>query len=197
MGQAPGQAPHPVSPPPYMGQAPGQAPHPVSPPPYVGQAPGQAPQAAGNPGTVFGEPLWPGERVLYFKYLPGTGARIFYFIAGVPMIVILGFGFYLLYLAITYRRQFAHAQVITNKRLFALDGRGKEMAGMRWESVVGLNKVAASTGLVRQFGVRNAQGATFLFGEDLKTVERLVTLLSQSPAQREALPEVRFDPHVH
>lgn len=176
-----------------------------APPPGYGAPPGAhaaygAPPVhaqGGVPSTVFGHALWPGERVLYYKYIPGLGARLFYILFGIPMILLVGLGFYLIYMGITHRRQFAYAQVITNKRLFTLDGRGQEMRGMTWADVRGLNKVAHSTGMVREFGVRNAQGAQCMFNEDLATVERLVTLLAEQPAQRDALPEVPFDRDVH
>lgn len=213
-GQAPGQAPHPVSPQPYMGQAPGHPPHPVSPAPYMppqqqvppqGQMPPQPqggpmmapPQQGQGPRTVFGFPLEPGERVLYYRYISGTGARIFYALFGIPAILIIGLGFFLIYLAITHRKQFTYAQVLTNRRMFLLDGRGQERQGIRWENVAGLNKVTTSVGGAKEFGVRNGAGAQVMFTEDLEVAERMITQLVQNPAAREAMPEVPFDAQVH
>lgn len=165
------------------GQRPGYPPHPVSPPPYRGEL---------APRTVYGFQLEPGERVLYFLRIPSLGRRLFYILFGIPAILIIGVGFLLIYYGITDKKQFAYAQVVTNRRLFALDGYGREMRGMRWESVVGINIVKERTGRMRKFGVRNAAGAECMFDEDLQTVERVITQLVQSPAQREAWPEVPF-----
>jgi hypothetical protein len=166
----------------------------MGPPPAV--APGGAPMMGGGARLVFGFPLEPGERVLYYKRVPTLGGRVFYLVFGVPMILLLGIGIYLIYLGITHRKQFAYAHVVTNRRMFALDGHGHEMKGMRWEAVVGMNKISTSTGLVRQIGVRNAQGNTCLFDEDMTTLERVISALLQNPGQRETWPEVSFDAHV-
>lgn len=149
-----------------------------------------------QPRAVFGFPLEPGERVLYYQYISGTGARVFYILFGIPAILLIGIGFFLIYMGITHRKQFAYAQVITNRRLFLLDGRGMEMKGIRWESVAGINKVVTSVGGTKRFGVRNAAGAEVLFDEDLANVERMISELLQNPSRREMLPEVAFDAQV-
>jgi hypothetical protein len=149
------------------------------------------PQAA--PRTVFGVPLEPGERVLYYKRLSTMGPRIFQAIVGIPMILMFGLGIYLIYMSITDRKQSHYAQAITNKRLLAIDGHGKPHFAVRWDEVAGLNKVS---GRHDAFGVRNRSGEKFLFHKDLHVVERAITYLAENPRARDESPEVPFASEV-
>jgi hypothetical protein len=144
---------------------------------------------------MWGEPLEPDERVVYFCRPSRTGARLFMFILGFPMIMMFGLGIYLIYLAITDRKQAVYAQAITNRRLLAMDGHGKIMFSIRWPEVAGLNKVSRN-GVPTSFGVRNRAGVKFMFTDDLNTVERIIQRCVDVPSERETSREAPFEPAV-
>lgn len=174
-----------------------QQPQPMQPHAYWQQTPQQPPQQQPQLSRkVFGVDLEMGERVLYFRRNPTLGSRIGLTIVGILFVWLFGLGIFLLYLAITDRKQSHYAQAITNRRLLAIDGHGHPKFQIRWEQIAGMNKVAHSTGLVKKFGVRNAAGEEFLFLEDCPTIERVISQLLQNPSNREMWPEVPFQPHV-
>jgi len=142
--------------------------------------------------TVWGHPLEPGEKVVYYKRLPRTGARIFMFLMGFPTILMFGLGFYLIYLAIADRKNATYAQVITNKRLMAYNGAGKVEFSIRWEEIAGMNKVLRN-GATTAFGVRNRNGQKFMYTSDLMFVERVIEQGLDNPKSRDQSGEVYFD----
>lgn len=96
---------------------PPQAPYPQhAPPPQYPQQP------YAQPGpTVWGVPLEPGERVLYYKRHTGQGERIFLFFIGVIFLPIL-LGLLFLYWGIFYEQTHERVQVITDRRILGITG---------------------------------------------------------------------------
>ena len=139
--------------------------------------------------VVFGVPLEPGERVLYFRRNSNLANRIFSVIFGIPLILLLGLGLYLIYTAFFDRKTSHYAQAITSRRLLAINGHGQPLFAIRWEEVAGLNRV---TGRERLFGVRNHAGKKFLFSSDIDTLDVVITQCVQHPQSRETATEVPF-----
>ncbi len=174
------------------GHAPGYPPNsPIAPQGPYGMQP-SAPHALA-PRTVYGVPLEDGERVIYYQQNSHAAGRIFQFIMGFPMILMFGIGLWFIYHAITMRKSDCFAQVITNRRLLSISGRGVPLWAVRWEEVVGLNKVS---GKYDRFGVRNGAGTEFLFSDDVRRVEQAIKYFVQSAQLREQAPEVRYDAGV-
>ncbi|MFO0668675.1 MAG: hypothetical protein U0235_03460 [Polyangiaceae bacterium] len=74
--------------------------------------------------TVVGAPLEAGERVIYFHRADLTSARVLYVIVGLiflPIVV----GLYFFYRAIAFASNEDHYYVITDRRLFTADLRGR------------------------------------------------------------------------
>ena len=151
------------------------------------------PQAMGPaPRVVWGMPLDDGERVIYYKRNSQIGSRIGLVVIGIPMIAMFGLGLYLIYLAITDRKQSTYAQVITNRRLVALDGHGAVRFSIKWSEIAGLNKVTRN-GVPSAFGVRNRNGEKFMYTDDLYKVEAAIQRFVDTPRSREDDPEVPYD----
>ena len=105
--------------PPHGQPYPQQVPPHGQPPPYHQQPPYAPPGP-----TVWGVPLEPGERVLYYKRHTGSGERIFMFAMGVLFLPVL-FGLLLLYWAVFYEETHERAQVITDRRIMGITGTRK------------------------------------------------------------------------
>ncbi len=144
---------------------------------------------------MWGVPLEPDERVIYFCRPSRTGAQIMMGFIGVCTIWMLGIGLYFIYMAITDRSQAVYAQAVTNRRLIAIDGHGKVKFSIRWNEVAGLNKVTRN-GSPSAFGVRNRGGVKFMFTDDLVNVERVIQQCVDMPRERENAMEARFEPNV-
>ncbi|MFO0756646.1 MAG: hypothetical protein U0359_09155 [Byssovorax sp.] len=166
----------------------GPQPGPMMPPQ---QAPMMMPMGP-QPRMVWGTPLEEGERVIYYKRVSHMGSRIFLFILGVPFTLMFGLGLWMIYMAITDRKQSVYAQVITNKRLMGIDGHGTIKFSIRWNEVAGLNKVTRN-GVPASFGVRNRNGVKFMFTDDLYAVENAIQRFVDTPRLREEGPEVPYD----
>jgi len=72
--------------------------------------------------VVFGVPLEPGERVLYFRRNSNTANRVFSLIFGIPLILLFGLGLWLIHEAFFDRKKTHYAQAITSRRLLAING---------------------------------------------------------------------------
>jgi hypothetical protein len=149
--------------------------------------------AAGR--AVWGVPLEPDERVLYFYRSSRVGIRVFAFMIGIPLILMLGLGFFFIYLGATDRKRSVYAQVITNRRVLGINGRGELKFSVRWTEVTGMNKVTRN-GAAASFGVRNRAGAKFMFVDNLYMVERVIQHCLDAPRERETAAEVPFETAV-
>jgi hypothetical protein len=156
------------------------------------QAPVRTEIAAAS--TVFGVPLEPGERVIYYRRINVLPTRIFLFLMGIPLILLLGLGIYMIYTAIRHRPSGTYAHAITTNRLLSINGLGTPLFSVRWDDVAGLNEVRKGGGLA-QFGVRDRSGKKFLFNEDLGNLRAFLTRAS-SPGARAQLSAVPFDAAV-
>jgi hypothetical protein len=145
--------------------------------------------------VVWGVPLEPGERVLYFYRSNRLGIRAFAFIIGIPLILMMGIGLYFIYLGATDRKRSVYAQVATNRRLMGINGRGELKFSIRWPDVTGLNRVTRN-GSIASFGVRNRAGAKFMFIDNLDMVERVIQRCVDVPHERETAAEVPFETAV-
>jgi hypothetical protein len=146
---------------------------------------------------MWGAPLEPGERVLYYYRVDQTTQYAVEIFFGVLTAPIFGLGIVLLiYLLVHHRERTVYAQAVTTRRLVTLNGKGAALWSIRWEEVAGLNK-NTTNGHPTAFGVRNRTGAQFMFTEDLSYVERAIQrFLETPPAARAQIPEVHFDPSV-
>jgi hypothetical protein len=142
--------------------------------------------------VVWGVPLEPGERVLFFYRVPRMGTRVFGFIVGLCTILFFGIGIFLVYLSITDRKRSVYAQVITNRRLMGINGRGEPKFSVRWQEVAGLNKVTRN-GAAVSFGVRNRAGVTFMYTDNVYMIERVIQRCADMPRERENAAEVPFE----
>ncbi len=148
-----------------------------------------------SPTTVFGVPVEPGERVIYYKRKSWLGARIALVIFGIPLIPVFGIGLYLFYWAITHRKSMCYAQVITNQRLLTINGHGQPLFAIRWQEVRGLYQ-RTTNGRLTSFGVRRGDGHNLPFSDDVHNLQRLIPYYLQTPMAREQAPAVQFDTAV-
>jgi hypothetical protein len=158
--------------------------YPGSPHPYNQQAAAPQPMVQ----TVWGVPLEPGERVLYYKRFTGVGERIFLFFMSVLFFVVLC-GFWLLYLAIFYEESHDRAYVITNRRFFTVSGKRKLRTQIHFNELL---RVEWVTGAKQRINIHSAKELIIfrLLEHHRDYLENVVRNLSQA----HSLPEVQYEP---
>ncbi|MEZ4226085.1 MAG: hypothetical protein R3B13_34380 [Polyangiaceae bacterium] len=86
--------------------------------PYQGQHQGYPVQQA--PPTVWGVPLYDGERVIYYHRFTGSGERLAYLLYGTVLLPVFFIGLIFYYYFITYNSNHARALAITNYRILGI-----------------------------------------------------------------------------
>jgi hypothetical protein len=158
-----------------------------------GHAPQQAyppqPNVAAPP-TVARVPLFPGERVLYYLRPDQTSTRIQYFLYGILFLVLI-FGLYFLYLGIFFDKAESLVWVITNQRIFTVNGEGKvleQIGNHEITTIVNRNQNALIVhGASKLIMFRRAEK------HDIQTVGTILENL-RNPAFLQQAPTARFDP---
>lgn len=144
--------------------------------------------------TVFGVPLEDGERVIFYQRIHPLPERVFMVLVGIPLILMFGFGLYLIYGAIKHRKGSIYAQVVTTERLLSIDGFGTPNFAVRWSDVGGLYEKRKGGGL-QAFGVQDRSGHRFVFLKNLGPLREFLRKAAVSSV-REQLPGVAFDSNV-
>jgi hypothetical protein len=142
--------------------------------------------------TVFSVPLAPDERVLYFKRIPRD--PLISGIIGVALVPVFFVGAFVIRNAIRMREYADWAQVITNKRVFAVDGLGGIRRQMAWSDV---EKIYSFTynGALQRAGVRSAKGQEVTFTDRPAEVLKFLqdNFENKSRTHIDTLAEVTFD----
>lgn len=136
---------------------------------------------------VWGVPLAPGERVLYYKRFTGSGERIFLFFMGIVFLVLLC-GLWLLYLAIRYEQSHDRVYVITDRRLFTVSGDRKLRTQI---AIPAITRIVRVTGAKQRINVHGA--SDFIIFRVLEHDHNLESVI-QNLHQPGSLPLVAFEP---
>ncbi|MGE3675580.1 MAG: hypothetical protein AB7K71_38285 [Polyangiaceae bacterium] len=89
--------------------------------PYRGQiVQDSQPQQYPAPQTVWGVPLYDGERVIYYYRLTSLWERASYVLYGIILLPVLGVGLIFIYYFFTYNSNHARALAVTNYRLLGI-----------------------------------------------------------------------------
>lgn len=158
-------------------------------PPAQGAAPGM-----GMRRYCAGVALQPGERVLYYRRIDHTADRVGFLIRAIILIPFI-IGIVLLVQFFTGLKSQAAAQVVTNRRLFSVNGSGGVIFDVPWERVTGFTKVIFRR-QENQFAIKDQAGQTWEFLEDARQLEAMLPALAAQPQLREQAPEVTFLPTV-
>lgn len=142
--------------------------------------------ALGPVATVWGVPLDPGERVLYYKRFSGSGERIFLFFMGIVFLVVLC-GLWLLYLAIRYEESHDRVYVITDRRLFTVSGTRKLRTQILIPAITRIQRV---TGAKNRLNVHDA--SDFIIFRVLEHDRNLESVI-QGLGQPGSLPSAPFE----
>jgi hypothetical protein len=155
-------------------------------------APSGAPAAVGR--TVFGVPLEPDERVVYFKQVPQLGGLIAVIFVGILMLVVL-IGIFFIVQAFRNRTIAVHAQVITNRRVMTINGKGQILSQLRWRDVAGMYTKLIN-GRLSEVGVRTKASVNVLFGDSPHLAQPIFERYCGDLRLLEKDPEVPFTPNV-
>ena len=79
--------------------------------------------AGAGAATVMGVPLQPGERVVYFHQPSYTVDKAVFWVIGVLTALVL-IGLIFIYMAVTWDGRNPRAQIVTNRRIIWIDGKG-------------------------------------------------------------------------
>lgn len=186
MGQRP-LPPGGPPPPPAYGQAfvygpqPGQG-HGLQPPHGAWPARG--------PRTVFGVPLADGERVLYYRRIPRSPVQTA--IAGVLLLPFWLIGVFVLVRAARMRKTESHANVITNRRLFTVDGDGQVLDEMALAAVTGLTFIKRRRAR-NLLAVRGGIHREVVFDQWIDEIRASLQHVLANRGAIDALPEAAFD----
>lgn len=173
------------------------------PPPAHGQAPTFGPQTghghgpqpphggpARGPRTVFGVPLADGERVLYYRRIPRSPVQTA--IAGVLLLPIWLIGVFVLVRAARMRRTESHANVVTNRRLFMVNGDGQVLDEMALAAVTGLTSIKRRRAR-NLLAVRGGIHREMVFDEWIDEIRAFLQHVLSDRTAIDSLPEAAFD----
>ena len=153
---------------------------------YSPQQPYPQPYA---PQTVWGVPLEPGERVIYYQRLTGIGERLFLFLIGILFLPIL-VGLLFLYFGVFYEQTHTRVYVITDRRIFSVTGTRKLKEHIRLAEITKIERVFDQR-RGRRFIVGSQRNSIILRFEDHHMTN--LELALQHLAQPHMLPSAQFD----
>jgi len=161
-----------------------------------GQVPHQQPpgtwQAAAAARTVYGVPLAADERVIYYRHVPRS--PIGTIILGIILLPFFLLGIFHLVRAAKMRKAESHAQVVTNRRVFTVNGHGEILDQLAWSEVAGLYTLRTRRGSVMKVGVHGPNSRKVIF--DTWHVDPAMEFLQRvmaSPKAIDSLPEANYD----
>jgi hypothetical protein len=140
--------------------------------------------------TVFGVPLAPDERVIYFRRIPRNPLAIG--IVGVFLLPVVLLGVFVILNATRLRRRADWAQVVTNKRVFAVNGLGKILRQIDWANVTGPYSLSGTRSGLMEAGVTGANNARVTFTDRPREILQFLESI-QNRALLETMTEVAFE----
>ena len=139
---------------------------------------------------MFGVALAPGERVIYYRRVPRGVVGII--ITGVILLPFMLTGILLFVRAAKMRKAESHANVLTNRRLFTVNGDGQVLQEMPWSDVAGMTyfkrRRARHTVVVHDRNNRQV-----VFDEFISEVQAFIQHVTSNMRAIDSLPEPAFD----
>lgn len=143
--------------------------------------------------TVWGIPLEPGERVLYYSRKQGNGERIFMFVMGIVLLPVL-VGIWLLHQAITYDKSTERVVVITDRRMLGITNAHIVLTTFRLNEISNVKRVVgAKNQWVVSGSNRGMSTPVMTFDASDHPFQVLEPILRQL-GNPTALPNARFEP---
>jgi hypothetical protein len=139
---------------------------------------------------VFGVPLAAGERVVYYRRVPRGVVGII--IAGVILLPFFLAGIFLFVRAVKMRKAESHANVITNRRIFTVNGDGQVLQEMPWSDVAGMTYFKRRRAR-HTVAVHDRNNRQVVFDEFIAEVQAFIQHVTANMRAIDSLPEQVFD----
>ena len=140
---------------------------------------------------MFGIPLAPGERVIYYRRIPkGPIGTI---ITGIILLPFFLVGILLFIQAAKMRKAESYANVITNRRLFTVNAFGKVLEQLAWTDVTGVTYYRVRRGR-DHVDVRGRNNQKVAFYDWVNEVHEFIERTTGNIRAIDSFPEPFFDP---